>query len=46
MRAEEVNDDMINFVRNLSQKKRFLDSLQVAVPEKEFIGFLNLHSFP
>ena len=46
MRQEEVFDEMIGFVRLLGAKKKFLDELQVSIPDTDFKKFLNLHSFP
>ena len=37
---------MVNFVRFLALKKKFLDTLQVQIPIEDFGKFLNLHSFP
>ena len=46
MQNEEVFDDMINFVKSLGQKKKFLDQLSVMIPDEDFARFLKLHSFP
>ena len=46
MRQDEVYDEMIQFVRFLGMKKKFLDQLRITIPEADYVRFLELHFFP
>lgn len=46
MMQDDVYDEKINLVRFASVRKKFLDSLQISVPDSVYTQYLELHSFP
>ena len=43
---ESVFEEMKNYTRLIGSKMGFLDSLMIAVEEKDFWNYMELYSFP
>lgn len=46
MMQDDIYEEKINLVRYASVRKKFLDSLQIMVPDNVYKEYLRLHSFP
>lgn len=46
MQNEDLYEEMVAIVKNLSRKKDFLDSLQIGIDETDFEHYVKLFVYP